>query len=199
MFSYIKTRTIANSILITLFVIISTTQISAQDVRFTDNDNNRPNRFYIDLVGKSATLNGGWGLFGGLRAGYNINNVSVGLIAHGLIPEKLGGSYINRDGRDELHLGYGGLEAAYNYNLSDKFYLTGMMMIGAGRVDYQNSGSDDYFFIIEPGASINYKITDWFGLGLSSGYRFASGVKYADFSNASLSGWSSSLDFKFGF
>lgn len=199
MFSSIKTRTIANSILITLFVIISTTQISAQDVRFTDKDNNRPNRFYIDLVGKSATLNGGWGLFGGLRAGYSINNVSVGLIAHGLIPEKLGGSYINRDGRDELHLGYGGLEAAYNYNLSDKFYLTGMMMIGAGRVDYQNSGSDDYFFIIEPGASINYKITDWFGLGLSAGYRFASGVKYADFSNASLSGWSSSLDFKLGF
>lgn len=200
MFSYLKTRFTINSILILLFVTIITLQTSAQDFSFSQQENNRINRFYIDLVGKSATLNGGWGLFGGLRAGYNINNnISVGLVAHGLIPEKLGGSYINRDGRDELHLGYGGLEAAYNYNLSDNFYLTGMMMLGAGRVDYQNSGSDDYFFIMEPGASINYRITNWFGLGLSAGYRFAAGVKYADFSNASVSGWSSSLDFKFGF
>lgn len=200
MFSYIKTRFTINSILILMFVTIITLQTSAQDFTFSQQENNRINRFYVDLVGKSATLNGGWGLFGGLRAGYNINNnISVGLVAHGLIPEKIGGSYINRDGRDELHLGYGGLEAAYNYNLSDKFNLTGMMMLGAGRVDYQNSGGDDYFFIMEPGASINYRITNWFGLGLSAGYRFASGVKYADFSNTSFSGWSSSLDFKFGF
>jgi predicted porin len=200
MFSYLKTRFTMNSILILLFVTIITLQTSAQDLTFSQQENDGPNRFYIDLVGKSATLNGGWGLFGGLRAGYNINNnVSVGLVAHGLIPEKLGGSYINRDGRDELHLGYGGLEAAYNYNLSDNFYLTGILMIGAGRVDYQKSGGDDYFFIIEPGASLNYRLADWFGLGLSAGYRFASGVKYADFSNASVSGWSSSLDFKFGF
>jgi hypothetical protein len=119
-----------------------TFQLSAQDISFTQ-DNNNLNRFYIDLVGKTATLNGGWGLFGGMRAGYNINNVSVGLIGHGLIPEKLGGSYINQDGKDELHFGYGGIEASYKYNLSDKFYLTGIMMIGAGRADYENLGGDD--------------------------------------------------------
>lgn len=188
------------NLLIAVFVIVGTLQLSAQDISFTQQGKNELNRFYIDLVSKTATLNGGWGLFGGLRAGYNINNnISVGLVAHGLIPEKLGGSYINREGRDELHLGYGGLEAAYNYNLSDKFYLTGLMMIGAGRVDYENLGGDDYFFIMEPGASINYRLAEWFGLGLSAGYRFAAGVKYSDFSDASFSGWSSSLDFKFGF
>jgi predicted porin len=52
---------------------------------------------------------------------------------------------------------------------------------------------------MEPGASINYRIIDWFGLGLSGSYRFASGVNYVDFSNASFSGWASSIDFKFGF
>jgi hypothetical protein len=183
-----------------VFVTFITVQLSAQDISFTSQGINNPNHFYADLIAKTATLNGGWGLFGGMRAGYNINNnVSIGLIGHGLIPDKLGGSYVNQEGEDELHFGYGGLEAIYKYYLSDRFYLTGIMMIGAGRTDYENLGGHDYFFIVEPGASINYRLVDWFGLGLSGSYRFASGVNYADFSNASFSGWASSLDFKFGF
>jgi hypothetical protein len=191
----------ADKILITaVFLAFATIQLFAQEIPLTNNGNDSPNHFYVDLIGKSATLNGSWGLLGGLRAGYSINNnISVGLVAHGLIPEKLGGSYINREGRDELHLGYGGLETTFKYIISDNFYSTVMMMIGAGRIDYQNSGSDDYFFLMEPGASINYRLTNWFGLGLSAGYRIAAGVKYSDFSDASFSGWSSSLDFKFGF
>ena len=188
------------NLLIAVFVTLISFQLSAQDISFTNGGNYNLNRFYIDLLSKAATLNGDWGLFGGLSAGYNINNdISVGLVAYGLIPDKIGSSYINQDGKDELHLGYGGVEAAYKYNLSDKFYLTGMMMIGAGRADYENLGGHDYFFITEPGASINYRITDWFGLGYSLSYRLASGVNYADFSNASFSGWSMDLDFKFGF
>ena len=72
-------------------------------------------------------------------------------------------------------------------------------MIGAGRCDYEVQPGYDYFFITEPGVSINYKITGWFGLGYSVNYRFASGVNYADFSNSSFSGWSTDLGFKFGF
>lgn len=187
-------------LIIAAFLIVASVQLSAQDISFLQTGNNELNHFYADLIGKTATLNGGWGLFGGMRAGYNINNnFSIGLVGHGLIPDKLGGSYINQDGMDELHFGYGGAEAIYKYDLSDRFYLTGIMMIGAGRADYENLGGHDYFFIAEPGASINYRLTNWFGLGLSAGYRFAKGVNYADFSDASFSGWSSSLDFKFGF
>ena len=187
-------------LLITFVFILSTYQLFAQDISLNQTDGLRLNKFYIDLVVKAATLNGDWGLFGGMRAGYNFNdNFSLGLIAHGLIPEKLGSSYINQDERDELHLGYGGIEAMYKFPLSDKFFLTGMMMIGAGRADYENLGGDDYFFIAEPGASINYRITDWFGIGYSLNYRIASGVHYADFSNASFSGLSTDLSFQFGF
>jgi hypothetical protein len=188
------------SLIIAVFVIIITVQLSAQDISFGQPGNNNLNRFYVDLVSKAATLNGDWGLFGGMRAGYNINeNISVGLVAHGLIPNKIERSYINRKGRDELHLGYGGAETSYKYNLSEKSYLTGIMMLGAGRTDYENLGGYDYFFIMEPGVSYNYRITNWFGLGYALNYRFAAGVKYADFSNASFSGWSMNLDFKFGF
>ena len=189
-----------SKVLIAIFVTVVAIQLSAQDISLTPQGNNDLNRFYADLIGKTATLNGGWGLFGGMRAGYNINNnFSIGLVGYGLIPDKLGGSYINQDGKDELHFGYGGAEAIYKYDISDRFYLTGMMMIGAGRTDYENLGGHDYFFIMEPGTSVNYRIVDWFGLGLSAGYRIAAGVNYADFSDASFSGWSSSLDFKFGF
>jgi hypothetical protein len=193
-----RTKKMKN-LLVAVFVTFFTLQLSAQDISLANQGNNL-NRVYIDLTSKAATLNGSWGLFGGMRAGYNINNnFSIGLVANGLIPEKLGGSYINQDGQDELHLGYGGAEATYKHNLSERFYLTGMMMIGAGRVDYENLGGDDYFFMMEPGVSVGYRITDWFGLGYSVGYRFAAGVNYADFSNASFSGWSTNLDFKFGF
>jgi hypothetical protein len=185
---------------IAAFVTFVSFHLSAQDISFTSQGINNPNHFYADLIAKTATLNGGWGLFGGMRAGYNINNnVSIGLIGHGLIPDKLGGSYVNQEGEDELHFGYGGAEVTYKYDLSERFYLTGMMMIGAGRTDYENLGGYDYFFMLEPGASINYRLIDWFGLGFSTSYRFASGVNYADLSDASFSGWSTSLDFKFGF
>ena len=188
------------NLLIAVFITMITLQLSAQDISLTSQGINNQNHFYADLIAKTATLNGGWGLFGGMRAGYNINNnISLGLVGHGLIPDKLGGSYVNQEGEDELHFGYGGAEFIYKHDLSDRFYLTGMMMIGAGRTDYENLGGHDYFFMLEPGASINYRLIDWFGLGFSTSYRFASGVNYADFSDASFSGWSTSLDFKFGF
>lgn len=188
------------TLLFSLFVAFISVQLSAQDISLTQPITGGRNHFYIGMVGKTATLNGDWGLFAGARAGYNINeNVSIGAVAHGLIPVKLSDSYINRDGRDELHLGYGGLEAAYNYPLTDKLYLTGMMMIGAARTDYEKLGGNDYFFIMEPGASVSYRITNYFGLNVAANYRLASGVKYADFSNASFSGWSTDLGFTFGF
>ena len=200
MLSNTKSRLAGKNLLIAVFVTVVTIQLSAQDISFTTQGMGDLNRFYVDLTAKTATLNGGWGLFGGMRAGYNINNnISIGLVGHGLIPDKLGGSYVNQEGVDELHFGYGGAEVIYKYNLSDKFYFAGMMMAGAGRTDYEELGGHDYFFMMEPGASVNYRIADWFGLGLSAGYRFAAGVNYADLSDASFSGWSSSIDFKFGF
>jgi hypothetical protein len=188
------------NLLIAVFVSLIAVHLSAQDISLTQAGSKNSNSFYVDLVSKAASLNGGWGLFGGIKAGYNLNrDVSLGLAAHGMIPNRLGGSYVNQNGRDTLHFGYGGVEASYNYYLSDKFYLTGMLMVGAGRVDYENLGGNDYVFIMEPGVSFNYQIIEWFGLGFSADYRFAAGVKYADFSNASFSGWSTDLSFKFKF
>lgn len=186
--------------LLAVCLALFTVQFFGQNNSVLSKENSGNNCFYVDLIGKTATLNSGWGLFGGMRAGYNINNnTSIGLVGLGLIPNKLGGSYVNQEGKDELHFGYGGAEAAYKYELSERFNLTGRMMIGAGRADYKNLDGYDYFFMIEPEAAVNFQLTNWFGLGCSAGYRFASGINYADFSDASFSGWTTSLDFKFGF
>jgi len=188
-----------NLLFVSLTLLILS-KISVQGLYSENLGNNSNNRIYIDLVSKAATLNGDWGLFGGMRVGYNFNkNYSLGLVAHGLIPEHIESDYINRDGRDDMNLGYGGIEAGYNYSISKLFHLTGTMMLGSGRVEYENLGGRDYFFIIEPGASINYKLTEWFGLGFSINYRLATDVNYSNVSNASLSGWSMDLGFKFGF
>ncbi len=152
MLSNTKSRLSGEKLINRSFVTFITVQLSAQDISFTNQGINNLNHFYADLIAKTATLNGGWGLFGGMRAGYNINNnVSIGLVGHGLIPDKLGGSYVNQEGEDELHFGYGGAEVTYKYDLSDRFYLTGMMMLGAGRTDYENLGGHDYFFITGTG------------------------------------------------
>ncbi len=188
------------NIILAISTILFSVQLSAQNFDAHNLGSDNYNRVYIDVVSKAARLNGDWGLLGGMRIGYNFNKqYSLGLVAHGLIPDHIESTYINRDGRDELNLGYGGVEASYNYFFSKKFSLTGTMMIGAGRAEFVELGGHDYFFIMEPGASINYNLTDWFGLGYAVNYRMASGVNYSKFSNASFSGWSMDLAFKFGF
>ncbi len=163
-----------------------------------DLKNNSIKSFYIDLSAKAMTVKDDWGLLGGIRLGYKFNqNVKLGVIAYGLIPEHLEESYINRDDRDDLNLGYGGLEICYAHPLNDIFDVTGQLMIGSGRIDIENKNGNDYFFITEPGVSLNYNIVSWFGLGFGTSYRFASGIDYEDYTNASLSGWAHSFDFKF--
>ena len=175
-------------------------QLSAQTSDFNKLEGGTFNKIYLDVISKSATINGDWGLFGGMRAGYNFNKkISIGLVAHGLIPEHIEKNYINRDGREDLYLGYGGIEASYNFSLTKDLYLTTAMMVGAGRVELEKRDDNDYFFTMEPGASINYSFIDWFALGYSINYRLASGVNYLNYSNASFSGWSMDLGFKFSF
>lgn len=175
-------------------------QLSAQTSDYQNLGNGTNNRVFLDIISKAGTINGDWGLFGGMRAGYNFNKqLSLGIVAHGLIPEQIEDNYINRDGREDMHLGYGGIEASYNYSLANDLYLTTAMMVGAGRVELETRNDNDYFFIIEPGASINYSFFDWFALGYSINYRLASGVNYLNYSNASFSGWSMDLGFKFSF
>ena len=173
-------------------------QLSAQTLYPNNLVDGTNSRIYLDIISKAATINGDWGLFGGMRAGYKFNKkLSLGVVAHGLIPEHIEDNYINRDGRDNINLGYGGIEASYNFSLTKDLYLTTAMMVGAGRVELENRNDNDYFFVIEPGASINFRFVEWFGLGYSINYRLASGVKYSNYSNASFSGWSMDLGFKF--
>jgi hypothetical protein len=188
------------TMILALFVSFLSVHALAQDITYTRSGSTPINRFYAGIIGKTAALNGSWGLLGGMRIGYNIDeNSSIGLSAFGLIPERLDQSYINRNGRNDMHLGYFGAEAVIKYHISKIVYLAGTMMVGAGRVNYVDVGGNDYFFIAEPGVSINYNITEFFGIGFSVDYRRAAGVKYADLTDNSLSGWSMDLAFNFGF
>ncbi|MBL1214999.1 MAG: hypothetical protein HND52_16675 [Ignavibacteriae bacterium] len=186
-------------VIIVLAALISA-QLFAQDFSQKQSGEVELNKFYIDLTSRAERIDGKWGLFGGMRAGYNLTeNVSFGLTAHGLIPDIRESNYINQTGKDELTFGYGGIESNYKYNLSENFYLTGTFMAGMGRIALKTLGGHDYFFVFEPGTSVNFRITEWFGLGYSVNYRLATGVNYADFYNKSFSGWSMELGFKFGF
>ncbi len=195
-----KKRKKMNKTIFILLAILFFVRLSAQTFDYDNLGNGTNSRIYFDVISKAATINGDWGLFGGMRAGYNFNKkLSLGVVAHGLIPEHIEDNYINRDGREDMNLGYGGIEASYNYSLANDLYLTTAMLVGAGRVELETRNDNDYFFMIEPGAAINYSFVDWFALGYSINYRLASGVNYLNYSNASFSGWSMDLGFKFSF
>ena len=63
-------KTLTMALLVSFFTI----QLSAQDISNSQMVNHSQKQFYADLVSKAATLNGSWGLLGGMRAGYNIND-----------------------------------------------------------------------------------------------------------------------------
>ena len=59
------------TLIFAVFVALITVQLSAQDISIMQQGNTEPTRLYVSLVGKAATLNSDWGLFGGVRVGYN--------------------------------------------------------------------------------------------------------------------------------
>ena len=72
-------------------------------------------------------------------------------------------------------------------------------MVGAGRINFVQKGGHDYFFVTEPGITLNFFLTNWFGLGVGTSYLFASGVDYEGYTDSSLNSSAYSIDFKFQF
>lgn len=180
-------------ILILLFI----TQLVAQDRSLKESD--KINNFYLDIVGKMAYIDCDPAIIQGLRFGYNINEkVSIGFSGSRLLSNE-DESYVNYKREDKINLSQGGIESFYKCELSERFYVTAGMTIGVAKVEYKDKDGDDWFGLIEPRASTNYRITDCFGIGTSIDYRIASGVNFSDFSNSDFSGWSANLSLKFGF
>lgn len=189
----LKTK-IKLSILLLMFLSM---QFIAQDISL--NKSGEMNKFYLEKVGRLTGIDCDAALLSSLRAGYNLDqNISIGLTG-GLLLSNEGESFVNNKRDNKIDYYFGGAEGIYKCNLSDRFYVASAIAVGVAKVEFQDVKGDDWFGIIEPRMSINYRIADCFGIGYSIDYRFATGVKFGDFSNNDFSSLGTSLSLKIGF
>jgi hypothetical protein len=92
----------------------------------------------------------------------------------------------------EMQMGYGGLVLEYFFNPSRLVNFSVKGLIGGGASSWSWW---DPFFVAEPEVKMSLNITERFRLGFGGGYRFVEGSCRSD---DRLSGYTISLDFKFG-
>lgn len=148
---------------------------------------------YGGPVVKLSVVNNEFAVFMGARGGWIINHtIIVGGGGYGLATDIFVSS-------NKLSLGYGGLELGYVFQSDSLVHFTAHSLFGFGGVSFENDWSSaDEVFVIEPEATVVVNITEFVRIAAGVSYRFVTGVTTAGVSDASLSGLSGMLVFKFG-
>jgi len=153
------------------------------------------------LIGQTGIMMGG-------RGGWIINHSFIlggggyGLVAN--VDARVPSVYGDR----RLAFGYGGVEMEYVHDWDRLIHVSVMLLIGGGGVGYQASVDDprgsnydhpmDEVFVLEPAVEAHLNVTEFFRLSAGVAYRYVNGVTTPTTSNASLSGGSAVMTFRFG-
>lgn len=148
---------------------------------------------YGGPVVKLSGVNNELGLFMGGRGGWIVNHAFiVGGGGYGLANDIFVSS-------KKLNFGYGGLELGYVFLSDSLIHFTLHSLIGFGGVSFQDDpATADEVFVLEPEATVVLNITRFFRIAAGVSYRLVTGVTNSGVSDASLSGLSGLLVFKFG-
>lgn len=165
------------------------------------------NNFYASFVAKGANFLNTWGLEIGGKVGLNVNNSWVfGIGFYSLLSRNLSVRDNFYQQNNILILGYGSIEAEYSHKLTNDLRISVLLAPGIGRADYQNYSfyrinnnlSNDWFFLVEPGIVLNWKISEIFWVGLGYHYRSSFGVNLYGLKNSDISGSILSLSLSTG-
>ena len=148
---------------------------------------------YGGPVVKLSGVNNELGLFMGGRGGWIINHAFIiGGGGYGLANDLFVSS-------KKLGFGYGGPELGYVFLSDSLLHFTLHTLIGFGGVSFEDDpASADEVFVLEPEATVVLNVTRFFRIAAGVSYRFVTGVTASGLSDASLSGLSGLLVFKFG-
>jgi hypothetical protein len=150
---------------------------------------------FTPLQGQFGTMVGGYG-------GWFINKtLLIGGGGYGLTTSITAPS---RPG-ENISFGYGGIVLEY-VGASDKvFHYSIQTLVGWGGVGFYrprdfafSSRSISPVFVIEPSLMAELNVTNFLRLAVGGGYRIATGVQLDGLTNADVSSYSLSLNFKFG-
>lgn len=170
----------------------------------------------LDLKwGKAA---GGGAVFVGGRGGWIINSTfSIGGGGCGLATrhifryDELNPEH-GYNGDAKLNMGWGGIFLEYTNNSKSLLHFTANTMIGWGYARIYEHRSDDWwdenewenelddtdFMVIEPGATVEMNITNWFRLSGGISWRFITNFEMTGFESSDFDGMNANLSFKFG-
>jgi len=110
----------------------------------------------------------------------------------------------------DLYGGYGGLVLGFNVLPREVVHLSVPVILGAGTIylsdpNFFNYTSDsEYtiekstFLVVEPGAYLEFNVTQFFRLGIGASYRYVQGSALTNLTDEELSDWSANLQLKFG-
>lgn len=120
-----------------------------------------------------------------------------------------GGPIVDPAGRElGIRAAYGGAQLGYRLVHRDRFAMDMDMLIGggaaciSGKPGYQDSDwrciETVKMFVTEPGISARFNVMEWFRLGVTAGYRFATRQAWRPPNDFQVSGPYVGLDFDFG-
>lgn len=158
-------------------------------------------------VVKFTSINNDFGLLVGGRGGWVVNFHAdhafvIGGGGYGLLTDVEIDAPIFSGEPVYLSFGYGGLEMEYVNRSRNLVHFSVYSLIGAGVADYRDNNIESMdgneLFVMEPGISLLFNVTDFFRMGGGVSYRYVTGVNMDGVSNSDLSGASAVLTFKFG-
>ena len=163
-------------------------------------------------VQRLSVISGNSVLFTGVEGGWIVDHHFVlGGAGYGLATQNVrnaGSPLRDSKGRTPVvEMGYGGVTLGYVAQPTKLVHLSIQTLVGGGGITYDvtdisgvrpEDAPNDAFFVAEPSVQAELNVTSFFRIALGGGYRFVSGARLDGLRDASLSGGSASLAFKFG-
>lgn len=151
-------------------------------------------------------------LMGGRGGGVINSSFTVGGGGYGLANNINLGTFPDYEYDLSLHMGYGGLELGYIFNSDEVIHFTIYCLAGGGGVTIGHDpgkdtyGSDKYwydvlsdgFLVLEPTASIELNLTQFFRIEIGASYRYIDGLENKFVTDDDIDGLSGVVSFKFG-
>lgn len=159
-----------------------------------------------DLIGEKGLIVGGYG-------GALVNRrYFIGVAGYGISTNvEFDGMVANEEKPLNLYGGYGGLLLGAMVGSKEVIHLSFPVVFGAGQVEvsdrnfFPNSPNDaeftiesSAFIVIEPGAQLEFNITQNFRLAAGVTYRYVTGTDLNNLSDEDLSGSAIVMSFKIG-
>jgi len=177
------------------------TEIIEENNRVLYQNQSRSAGFYFSLSNRIGMLADEESLFvTGQLAFVKSGKAEIGFTGTAFVSDHLGAGTRG----DHIYGGYGGMFVAPIIPLSRDLAVTVPLRFGLGAValddfDFGIDHNDyDYYYVVEPGATLDYRVARWLKIGAECTYRWTSDISLDNSTLKDLNGFSAGIVLKVG-